>query len=196
MIFPPLRVIAADDDRSALLIYGTLLPKLGHEISALVSTGDALVKACRELTPDLVITDIKMPDMEGVEAVLKAYEFKPFPVIFVSGVCNPKTWEPALTEQIAEFLIKPITLDALREKIDRVMQLYEQFEFILREYPLARAALRHRKMVERAKALLMRGNGISDEQAFEQLRDVAEQQGQSITIAAQRIVSATEATTG
>jgi response regulator NasT len=168
---------------------------LGHEVVAEVSTGETLVEACREHSPDLVITDIKMPDMEGVAAVLRAYETRAFPVIFVSGVYNPKTWERAASEQIAEYLVKPISIDGLREKIESVMRLFEQFEIIQGEFPIARQALRHRKTVERAKALLMRGADLSDDQAFEQLCDAAQQQGQSITVVAQRIVAATEATT-
>jgi response regulator NasT len=195
MISPPLRVVVADDDRSVLKIYEALLPKLGHEVVALVSSGAELVAACTAVEPNLVITDIKMPDMEGIEAVLRIYESRILPVILVSGYYDPKSWERAVSDEIVEFLLKPISLEGLEQKIAHVMSLYQQYELIRREMAGDRQALRHRRTVERAKMFLMRGGDLSDDQAFEQLCDSAVQQGQPINVAAQRIVSAVEATT-
>jgi len=195
MISPPLRVVVADDDRAVLKSYEVLLPKLGHEVLALVSSGAELVAACAALEPSLVITDIKMPDMEGIEAVLRIYESRILPVILVSGFYDPKSWERAVSDEIVEFLLKPVSLELLEQKIAHVMSLYAQFATLRREMSGDRQALRHRRTVERAKALLMRGGDLSDDQAFEQLCDSASQQGQPINVAAQRIVAAVEATT-
>jgi two-component system, response regulator PdtaR len=80
-----LRVVVADDTATMQHFYETLLPKLGHEVLAVASTGAELVEKCDELKPDLVITDIKMPDMDGLEAAAKIYEKQPMPIIVVSS---------------------------------------------------------------------------------------------------------------
>jgi response regulator NasT len=63
------RIAVADDEADVREYFGRILPLLGHEVVAAASTGRELVEACRREKPDLVITDIKMPDMDGLDAV-------------------------------------------------------------------------------------------------------------------------------
>ncbi|HEX4131303.1 MAG TPA: response regulator [Pirellulales bacterium] len=190
-----LRIVAADDDRAALLTYAALLPQLGHEVVGLVGTGRELVETCSRLKPDLVITDIKMPDMEGIAAIHEIYAELPVPVILVSGFYNPRAWEAAVSEQIVEFLIKPISRAGLEEKIEHVLRLREEFAVLEREAPNVRQALRNRKLLERAKHILMRGADLREDEAFEQVYESALQQAQPLVTTAQRIIAAAEATT-
>ncbi len=67
-----LRIIAADDELLIREYYQQALPALGHEVVAIVDTGAELIEKCRSLTPDLVITDIKMPDMDGINAAARS----------------------------------------------------------------------------------------------------------------------------
>ncbi|HWA99119.1 MAG TPA: response regulator [Pirellulales bacterium] len=191
----PLRIVAADDDRAVQHMYATMLPQMGHDVVAVAATGDALVKSCIEHKPDLAITDIKMPDMEGVAAIHAIYAEHPLPVILVSGFYNPEAWSAAVAEQVVEFLVKPISRELLEAKIVRVTRLWEEFGALLRESPSVRQALRNRRLVERAKTILTRGSDLPEEQAFEQIYESALQQAQPITTAAQRIIAAAEATT-
>jgi response regulator NasT len=186
-----LRIIAADDDPEIRSYYSKMLVSLGHEAVGIVSTGAQLVEQCRLLDPDLIITDIKMPDMEGVEAAHKIYQEKPRPVILVSGMYDPKAFERAMADQIVGYLIKPVTREGLREQIEMVMQRYAEFAILCEQSTQFRQALRDRKIVERAKALLMRSAQMQEGAAFGRLQEIARQHNQKIATAAQVIVAAT-----
>ena len=187
---PRLRIIAADDDPEIRSYYSQMLAHLGHDVVGIVSTGDQLVEQCRHLDPDLIITDIKMPDMEGVEAAHKIYQEKPHPIILVSGIYDPKVFERAMADQIVGYLIKPVTREGLREQIELVMERYAEFQILCEQATQFRQALRDRKIVERAKALLMRSTQMREADAFRRLQDVAQQHNQKIATAAQMIVAA------
>jgi response regulator NasT len=185
-----LRIIAADDDPDIRSYYSQMLTHLGHEAVAIVSTGTQLVEQCRYLDPDLIITDIKMPDMEGIEAAYKVYHEKPRPIILVSGVYDPKAFERAMIDQIVGYLVKPVTREGLREQIDLVMERYGEFKIVSEQSTQFRQALRDRQIVERAKSLLMRSNQLCEGDAFRRLQDLARQSNQKIATAAQMLVAA------
>lgn len=190
---PRLRIIAADDDPDIRSYYSQMLTHLGHDAVAIVSTGAQLVEQVRHLDPDLIITDIKMPDMEGIEASHRVYREKPRPIILVSGVYDPKVFEQAMADQIMGYLVKPVTRDDLREQIDLVMQRYAEFKILTEQSSQLRQALRDRKIVERAKSLLMRSSHLGEADAFRRLQDLARQANQKIATAAQMLLAAADA---
>ena len=116
------RIIAADDDPDIQGYYAKMLKNLGHQVVAVVGPARAGGANATALAPDLIITDIKSPDMEGIEASLKIYEEKPYPIVLVSGVHDPKTFDKAMAEQIVSYLLKPVTANKLREQIDLAMR--------------------------------------------------------------------------
>ena len=88
--------------------YRTILPVLGHVVVAVAETGRELVEKCREQHPDLVITDIKMPDMDGIDAAPQIYRDGPIPVILVSAHHDPEFIERAEADHVLAYLVKPI----------------------------------------------------------------------------------------
>ena len=167
-----LRIIAADDDPFIQEYYEQVFPALGHELLAVVDSGWELIEKCHELRPDLVITDIKMPDMDGIDAAHKLYWEQPVPVIIVSGFHDEDLIERATAEHILAYLVKPVTMERLRTEIQLAMRRFGEFEIVLAQSGDLRQALKDRKVVERAKARMMK-NGLDEPQAFQQLKQSA-----------------------
>jgi len=188
---PALRVIVADDNAAMRKYYKAILPALGHNVVAALDTGADLVRACKESEVDVVVTDIKMPDMEGVQAVHLIYDFKPLPVVLVSGVYDPHVFEKAVAGFIVGYIEKPVTQSSLCSQIEEVMTNYREFEILIQESTNCRQALRDRKVVERAKSLLR--SRLSEGEAFAQLQAMARQHDCKIAAAAQIVVAACEA---
>lgn len=185
---PALRIIAADDDPFIQEYYEQVLPALGHELLAVVDSGWELIEKCHELRPDLVITDIKMPDMDGIDAAHKIYWEHPLPIIIVSGFHDDELIERASADHILAYLVKPVTMERLRNEIALAMQRFAEFQIVLEQTGDLRQALRERKTVERAKNVVIRG-GVGEQQAFDQLRKLADEKGQSISEFARALLS-------
>ncbi len=103
-----LRIAVADDEPDMREYFSKILPRLGHEVVAVAATGTELVEQCRRARPDLIITDIKMPDMDGLDAAAEICRERPVPVILVTGYQDRHHRRRARQPHVRVYLVKPI----------------------------------------------------------------------------------------
>ena len=123
-----LRIAVADDELDMRDYFRKILPLLGHEVVAAAENGRELVAQCRALRPDLVITDIKMPDMDGIDAAAQIYRDGPVPVILVSAYHDAEFIRRAEADHILAYLVKPIKQADLEPAIALAIRRFEQFQ--------------------------------------------------------------------
>jgi response regulator NasT len=191
-----LRIAVADDEPDMRDYFRTILPDLGHEVVAVAEDGAGLVAACRESKPDLVITDIKMPDMDGIEAAGRIYRDAPVPVILVSAYHDPEFIRRAEADHVLAYLVKPIKQADLEPAIAIAMRRFEQFQALRKESADLRQALEDRKVIERAKGILMKKAGLDEAAAFRRLQKLASDKNRKLVDIAQSILTAEEALGG
>jgi response regulator NasT len=188
-----LRIVVADDEPVMRKYYQKILPLLGHVVAAVAETGRELVEKCRTIRPDLIITDIQMPEMDGIEAASQIYQEFAVPVILVSAYHDPELIERAEADHIFGYLIKPIKQADLEPVIALTMRRFEQFQALSREADDLRQALEDRKVIEKAKGVLMRRAGLDEEQAFRRLQKLASDRNLKLVEAARAVMLAEEA---
>lgn len=186
----PLRIAIADDEADMRDYFADILPDLGHIVVCVAKTGKELVEKCREVRPDLVITDVRMPDMDGIEAGESIAREQSTPVILVSGFHDPALIERAEETHVMAYLVKPIHQADLRAAIGIARRRFEQLETLRKEAADLRQALADRKVIERAKGILMRRTGLDEPAAFRRLQQVASQKNLKLSQIAQMIVTA------
>jgi AmiR/NasT family two-component response regulator len=189
----PLRVAVADDEPIMQMYLEETVSDFGHTVVSAAGDGLELLEHCRELLPDLVITDIKMPRLDGFLAMREICRECPLPVVFITGYDERERALQAERECVLVYLMKPVGEADLRLAIDLVMQRYEQFQAIHEEEPDLRKALCNRVHVENAKALLAKRLGLDDGEAFQYLCERARENGQSLLCAAMDVLTATQA---
>jgi AmiR/NasT family two-component response regulator len=190
---PPLRIVVADDEPDMRDYFQKILPRLGHAVVAAAANGRQLVAEVRAHHPDLVITDIKMPDMDGIDAAKQIYREYPVPVILVSAYHDPELIERAEADHIMGYLVKPIKQADLAPAISLAMRRFEQFEALRREADDLRQALADRKIIERAKGLLMKKASLDEQGAFRRLQNLASEKNLKLVQLARMMVTAEEA---
>lgn len=173
--------------------FKTFLPLLGHEVVASVENGRELVDRCRTLRPDLVITDIKMPDMDGIDAAAQIYRHEPIPVILVSAYHDAEFIRRAESDHILAYLVKPIKQADLEPAIAIAMRRFEQFQALRKEAADLKQALEDRKLIERAKGILMKKANLGENDAFRRLQKLASDKNKKLIEIAQMILTAEEA---
>ncbi len=187
---PALRIAVADDEPRMLDYYQDTLPLLGHRVTCAAPTGQDLVRCCRDARPDLVITDIKMPDMDGIDAIVELGRDEPIPAILVSAYHDPELFERTKEGHVLAYLVKPIKQADLEAAITIAMQRFEQFRALRQEAGALRQALDDRKLIERAKGVLMKRAGLDEEEAFLRLQKLARDLGQKMVEVARMILRA------
>jgi two-component system, response regulator PdtaR len=189
----PLRIAVADDETDMQEYFEKILPRLGYEVVAVASTGRELVEHCRVLRPDLVITDIKMPDMDGIEAAEQLSADGPIPVILASAHHSAELIERAAGDHIMAYLVKPIKQADLEPTISLAMRRFRQFQTVQKEANDLRQALEDRKIIERAKGILMKRAGLDEQGAFERLQRVSSDHHKKLIETARSFVIADQA---
>lgn len=188
-----LRIAIAEDEPLMREYLQETLSLLGHEVVAVAETGRELVRKCQESHPDLVITDIKMPDMDGLDAAAEIHGNVLIPVIVISAYHDPELIERAERNHIVAYLVKPIKQDDLEPAIAIATRRFEEFQALSREADDLRHALEDRKTIERAKSILMKRTGLAEPEAFRRLQRLASEKSRKLVEIAEMILLADEA---
>jgi response regulator NasT len=188
-----LKIAVADDELDMRDYFQRILPILGHEVVAVARDGRELVEQCRATRPDLVITDIRMPDMDGIDAASQIYKSAPVPVILVSAYHDPEFIRRAEADHILAYLVKPIKTSDLEPAIAIAMRRFEQFQALRKETSDLKQALEDRKVIEKAKGILMKKASLDEHEAFRRLQKLASDKNRKLVDIAQMILTAEEA---
>jgi response regulator NasT len=187
-----LRIVVADDEPDMCEYFSKILPRMGHRVLAAARDGNELVNLCRTHQPDLVISDIKMPDMDGIDAATQIYRDRPVPVILVSAYHDPKLIERAEADHIMGYLVKPIQQADLEPAIALAMRRFEQLQVLRQEAADLRQALEDRKIIERGKGIVMKKVGLDEQEAFRRLQRMASERNLKLVEVARILVTAEE----
>lgn len=112
-----LNIAIADDDEDSRTVLSSLLTSLGHSVVVCATNGRELIEACRAAPPDLVITDILMPDLDGLTASRVIGEELGIPLVVLSGVTSPDLIFRAERQAVLAYLVKPLARSNLEAVI-------------------------------------------------------------------------------
>lgn len=163
-----IRILIADDDDDARAMIGDLLTAHGHVVVSQVDSGRAAVEGARELLPDAVLLDIHMPDGSGIEAAEQITAFAPrTAIILFSGdpLVTLSDDQVNATSAIA-FLPKPTPPRILDSTIRLAVSRARDLTSARGDATAAKQQLENRKTIERAKGILMRRTGGSEQEAY------------------------------
>jgi response regulator NasT len=188
-----LRIVVADDEPDMQEYFRDVLARLGHEAVGVARTGDELVAQVQALRPDLAITDIKMPGMDGLEAVAKICQHGPLPVVIVSAHADERFVERAEKDHIFAYLVKPVRETNLGPAIRIAMRRFDEFQALRQEANDLRQALNDRKLIERAKGIIMKQAQLDEEAAFRRLQKIASSTNKRLAEVAAMVVATSQA---
>lgn len=189
----PLRIAVADDETLMIRWYENTLAKLGHEVVVSAADGRQLIEQCRRHKPDMVITDIRMPDQNGLDAIAELRADRPLPVILVSAYHDPEYVQRALENHVLAYLVKPIKQPDLETAIALVRRRFQEFRALEQQAENLTQALEDRKLIEQAKGILMQRAGLGEPEAFGRLQKLSQDKNQKLVDVARTIVAAEEA---
>jgi two-component system, response regulator PdtaR len=184
-----MRVLIAEDDPVVALGLAERVRSLGHDPIGPVGDGEQAVAEAKASLPDLYLFDIEMPALDGLAAAAQlAGEGLRRPVVIVTGVEDPSLVERSIASGVSAYLTKPIDTRELEAAIKLAAARHAEFEALEAEVSKAQQALEDRKLVERAKGLLMSALRLSEPEAFRRLQTTARERNLRLVEVAQRIV--------
>jgi response regulator NasT len=167
------RILIADDESIILMDLREMLANLGYLVVGEANDGQSAVNMARELRPDLVVMDIKMPDMDGIEAAKVLTEEKIAPVLLLTAYSQQDLIERARDAGVVGYLVKPFRESNLAPAIDITLARFDEFQAVQKEVEDLSEALETRKVVDRAKGILMDTQGMSEQDAFRRIQKMS-----------------------
>jgi AmiR/NasT family two-component response regulator len=167
------RVIIADDESIIRMDLREMLTNLDYLVVGEVGDGRSAVNLARELKPDVVIMDIKMPDMDGIEAARILTEEHIAPVILLTAYSQKDLVERAKVAGVVGYMVKPFREADLGPAIEVALARFKEFETLHKEVDDLQLALETRKLVDRAKGILMDSQGLTESDAFRKIQKMS-----------------------
>jgi two-component system, response regulator PdtaR len=167
------RVIIADDESLIRMDLREMLTNLGYLVVGEVADGRSAVNQARELRPDIVIMDIKMPDMDGIEAAKVLTEERISPVVLLSAYSQRDLVDRAREAGVTAYLVKPYREEDLTPAIEVALARFREFQELQKQVIDLQTALETRKLVDRAKGILMDKQGLSEADAFRKIQKMS-----------------------
>ena len=185
-----MRVLIADDEALHNLALTSQLETLGHQVVATATNGREAVDLADETDPDLAFLDIRMPTMTGPEAALEIARNHPIPMIILSAYSDARTVEQAIRAPIFHYLVKPVDPDDLAPAIAVARARFGEWLEARRDRDLLENRLQERKIIERAKGLLMETRGVSEREAYRFLQKTSQDKNTPMVDLARKILLA------
>ena len=185
-----LRIVIADNESLIRLDIREMLEDAGHEVVGEAVNGRRAVELTRQHRPDLVLMDIKMPEMDGITAAGKIYADKIAPVILLTAFSQPDIVDKAKDSGVLGYLVKPVQESQLFPAMEIALSRWQEMQGLEDELEKLKDSLETRKMVDRAKGIIMAAHKLGEQEAYRRMQQYAMQKRVPLKEVAQSIIRA------
>ena len=166
-----------------------MLEGAGFEVVGEAHDGVEAVELARSEQPDLAIMDVKMPRLDGIEAARRILDERPIPIVMLTAYGQEEIVSRAVEAGVFGYLVKPFREQDLLPAIQAARARHEELQAVREEAESLAEALAARKVIERAKGLLMQKEGLSEDAAFARLRKASQVSGRPLKVIAEAVVA-------
>lgn len=191
-----LRVVIAEDEAIIRLDLKEILEEEGYEVVGAASRGEEAIDLIRNLRPDLAILDIKMPGKDGIEVASELSQENICPVVILTAFSQRSFVEQARDAGVLAYLVKPFqasdlvpAIELARARFQERVALEEEVSNLSDKVERATRQLETRKLLDRAKGILMDRDSLSEPEAFEFIQKTAMDTRSTMAEVAQRVIS-------
>lgn len=183
-----MRLVIADDESLIRMNLKETLVGLGYLVVGEAGDGVSVINLARELRPDLVVMDIKMPKLDGIQAAKVLTEEKIAPVLLLTAYSDRELVDRAREAGVVNYIVKPFRDAELLPAIEIALARYAEFQEMDKQLDDLKETLETRKLVERAKGVLMDTQGLKEHEAFRKIQQLSMNTRKSMREIAQAIL--------
>jgi AmiR/NasT family two-component response regulator len=195
-LYPPakretvgVRILIAEDETIIRLDLRDLLERAGFEVCGEAKDGEEAIALARSEEPELAIMDVKMPRLDGIDAARRILDERPIPIVMLTAYGQEELVSRAVEAGVFGYLVKPFREQDLLPAIAAARARHEELQALREEAESLTEALAARKVIERAKGLLMEREKLSEQDAFARLRKASQASGRPLRVIAEAVVA-------
>jgi len=183
-----MRVLIVDEspERTAVLREG--LERAGYEVAAALAAPIELLRAVEEVQPEVIIIDTDSPSRDVLEHVVMISRDEPRPIVMFSSDDAPDTIRDAVRAGVSAYVVDGLDAARIKSIVEVAVARFDEYQRLRAELVEANLKLSERKLVERAKGILMKSRGIGEDEAYQALRRMAMDRGKRLGEIAQQVI--------
>ena len=186
------RILVIDESQQRAVEICTGLIQAGHQVAAVLPSALELVARIEEIKPDIILIETESPSRDTLEHLGVMNRDMPRPVIMFSQDDDQDTIRQAIRSGVAAYVVDGFDIDRLRPVVDVALAHFEEHQALKRELAETSRKLSERKVIERAKGILMKSRGMDEEAAYGALRKLAMERSQPLAKVAGNVVDMAE----
>lgn len=183
-------VLICEDESITALRLREELTQLGYQIVGEAADGYDAVHQAATLRPDVILMDIKMPKMDGIAATRRIMATAPTAIVMLTAYSQRDLINDAVEAGAMGYLVKPVSRDQLLPALTVAIRRFAEFQSVKAEAADAKESLETRKLVERAKGVLMQRSNLSEAEAFKRMQKMSQDQSKPLKKIAEEILKA------
>lgn len=187
-----LRVLVVDDESLIRMDIVEMLEDVGHEVVAEGENGEQAIELAREYSPDIVIMDVKMPVMDGISAAKVIGDEEIAPVLLLTAFSQNDIVDKANDAGVIAYLVKPIREEQLLPAMSVAVQRFKDLKKLNLELEKLQDSLETRKLLDRAKGILMTAHGLNEQEAYRRMQQYSMSKRISLKELAEMIIKAAD----
>ncbi|UCE18750.1 MAG: response regulator [Gemmatimonadota bacterium] len=184
-----LRILIAEDESVTVLSLKKTLEGMGHSVVAIARDGKEAILHAERVRPDLILMDIKMSGLNGLDAAEEILQKRPTPVIILTAYSEKSFIERASDIGISTYLVKPVTDEDLKPAITLAIDRFRERQSLASAVSIMKETLENKKFIEKAKWILVKQFGISEDEAHRRLQQLSREGNVKMVEIAKSIIS-------
>lgn len=185
-----LRVLLVDENQERRVMLQRALLQAGYEVSAQTCTGKDLMSTVQSTQADVIVIDVDSPDRDTLEHLCSVARDVPRPMVMFTHDDDADRMRTAIRAGVSAYVVGDLASDRVKHIVDVAVVRFEQHQTLRRELEQAKNSLADRKLIDRAKGILMRQRGCGEEQAYQALRKMAMDRNRRLAEIAQSVIDA------
>jgi response regulator NasT len=184
-----LRVLLVDQEPDRASTLERVLRDAGYDLVGKAAPDQDLVLAVRQLGPDVIIVDMALPDRDTLECMATITRDQPKPIVMFADASDATMIGRAVKAGVSAYVVDGIDPQRVKPVVDVAIAQFREFQALRDELAQTKSTLAGRKLIERAKGLLMTERGMSEDEAYRALRKLAMDRGQRLTTVAENLLA-------
>ncbi len=184
----PMRVLIVDESPERTEVLREGLERTGYEVAAVLDSPIELLRAVETIKPDVIVIDTDSPSRDVLEHVVIISRDEPRPIVMFSSDDAPDTIRDAVRAGVSAYVVDGLDAARVKSIVEVAVARFDKYQRLREELADANHKLEERKLVERAKGILMKARGVDEDEAFQALRRMAMDRGKRLGEVAQQLI--------
>jgi len=184
-----LRVLLVDEDRARAALLEQALSDAGYSVIARIDNSEDLPGKVQQHQPDVIIIDLDSPDRDTLEQMHSISRDQPRPIVMFAENDDRDAIHKAIKAGVSAYIVDGLSSKRVKPVMEVAIARFREYQALRDELERTKVSLEERKLLDRAKALLIKRQGMSEEEAYQALRKLAMDRGQKVVEAARNVIA-------